>query len=956
MSSLSKKELVSKLEVLSEFIKSDTEKIYLIIGPEEASRYRFLDSSLSHATQNKDNLVFRYEIWEGEHSRHFLYRWLRETVFGQAFVGFGQWSDIVNNEPQLMNQLQLLLEQDIRPLEIRFMEAIRFFSGRLKAEERMVLSIVPRSAMQDRVLVDFFRALLRFMPVRVKMLIFQDPEDILAKQSDFSPSNRILLDGVSNKEAAQIKEQYTICCQTDDLKGRLMQILAHLVHPVDLELLSQITGEATDGLIKVLESSELEGLLEQDSESRFRLAYPRTFYSAGIGSQGFGATDKQAVEYLAKRLLDESDHYPDALYHSLGLFRIEDPEFNASHVLAAYQTKLSLGGGDICEQELDHALYLIGDKQDQLRTRLLLTLGEVRESRNRHREALEALNPAIELLEKSEELSDHQHALELKGQAAFSMREMDIAKSAMEESLSLTRKMDKPDLTAGILSQLAYIYFSSKQLQKAEKLYRESLDLYQNLTKENEEVGRRGQASQWANLGHTAYANGDFKKAEEYHRKALEIFVSLADRKSGANQWGYLGHTYFAAQNFEQAIEAYEKAGELEEEMGETQKAAQRYANVGHTLYAQRKVDLANRSFQKALDKYRELGNPVGEAAQLSNLGLVKGDQGESEQAIELFEQAAQIYREMGDEISEAMQVIKMGHVRRAQKQYNEAVENYKDGINRFQKLKYLMGAGDTELDLGQLYSEKEEWDDALGCFNRAKKIFEQMGHQEKESLCLVHIGHTEGGRGQVDAAMDSYQKAMELYKKADNLTGVANVASQMALLQYEQKNYGKAERLYQEALEVFRKKEDAEGEANMLSNLGTLHFQIQQMDKAQEEFEQALTLLRNMNHPLGISGVLTNLSYIYEGKGQYGDAYAQLSEAREIYEQLQMTQEMEAIDQRIKTMDQKAGKSLEKMRSDLFPGLSGSSLKTKKSDTKIGRNEPCPCGSGKKYKKCCGA
>ena len=24
-------------------------------------------------------------------------------------------------------------------------------------------------------------------------------------------------------------------------------------------------------------------------------------------------------------------------------------------------------------------------------------------------------------------------------------------------------------------------------------------------------------------------------------------------------------------------------------------------------------------------------------------------------------------------------------------------------------------------------------------------------------------------------------------------------------------------------------------------------------------------------------------------------------------------------------------------------------------SGTKIGRNDPCPCGSGKKYKKCCG-
>ena len=27
----------------------------------------------------------------------------------------------------------------------------------------------------------------------------------------------------------------------------------------------------------------------------------------------------------------------------------------------------------------------------------------------------------------------------------------------------------------------------------------------------------------------------------------------------------------------------------------------------------------------------------------------------------------------------------------------------------------------------------------------------------------------------------------------------------------------------------------------------------------------------------------------------------------------------------------------------------------TKIAEKKVGRNEPCPCGSGKKYKKCCG-
>jgi preprotein translocase subunit SecA len=30
--------------------------------------------------------------------------------------------------------------------------------------------------------------------------------------------------------------------------------------------------------------------------------------------------------------------------------------------------------------------------------------------------------------------------------------------------------------------------------------------------------------------------------------------------------------------------------------------------------------------------------------------------------------------------------------------------------------------------------------------------------------------------------------------------------------------------------------------------------------------------------------------------------------------------------------------------------------ISKKSYDKKISRNEPCPCGSGKKYKRCCGA
>ena len=45
---------------------------------------------------------------------------------------------------------------------------------------------------------------------------------------------------------------------------------------------------------------------------------------------------------------------------------------------------------------------------------------------------------------------------------------------------------------------------------------------------------------------------------------------------------------------------------------------------------------------------------------------------------------------------------------------------------------------------------------------------------------------------------------------------------------------------------------------------------------------------------------------------------------------------------------------------SEGFAGSGDGTLKkkpvVKKASQKVGRNDPCPCGSGKKYKKCCGA
>ena len=45
------------------------------------------------------------------------------------------------------------------------------------------------------------------------------------------------------------------------------------------------------------------------------------------------------------------------------------------------------------------------------------------------------------------------------------------------------------------------------------------------------------------------------------------------------------------------------------------------------------------------------------------------------------------------------------------------------------------------------------------------------------------------------------------------------------------------------------------------------------------------------------------------------------------------------------------------KRRLNLSHGDEGTAPVTvRRKEKKVGRNDPCPCGSGKKYKKCCGA
>jgi tetratricopeptide (TPR) repeat protein len=938
--------------VVSEFLNSDTQKIFMLIGSDLSA----IDRSLRAAIDGTQNMVFRYEFWSGEHPRHFLFRWLWETVNVQTAYSKDLSSDIAPSDSQLAHKLRLLIEKDIRALEIRFLEAIRFIAGETAVGQKILLSFAPRTSLQDKSLLEFFQVLLRALPLNVKMLIGQHNDDILARQTDFCPSNRLTVTAVEGLDG--IAEKYRACLESGSTAGRLLHVLATLVHPVGMELLARMTGQNEETLHHVLHSSELQDLVEPASDNAFRLKYPQALTAESFNAAKYDNPDSlyvQALDYYEGRLSREGADYIDVLNHSLSLHHVEDVQVLARHIRSVGMEKLRMGGGDICELEISRALSLLGDEQTQLKAGLLLRLGEVREARQQNREAMEALGPAIEILKNSENLVDLQFALELMGRAAFGLRDMDASKAAFDESLLAAKQLGKDALTAGLLSQIGYLHFSMKQLDDAETFYRESLELYGKIAETDQAQGQKGTAAQLSNLGHTGYARGDFEAAESFHRKALEIYKALGEIQSSANQWGYLGHTFFAKNSYEKAVQAYEHAAELEEGLGKPEKAAQRYANVGHSMYAQRKVELAKNSFQKALDKYTRLGNLEGRAAQLSNLGMVAGDEGEYESAADYFNRAAELYREMRDAIGETSQSVRLAQVYLAGGRYDEAIGQYETALNRYREIGYPAGEADVLLEVGGLLCKKNEWQKGRESFAEAGAIFAKIGHREKEGLCLLMMAHADKGAGRPDAAMADMQQAMELYRKDENALAVANVASQMGLLQFEQEHFEEAERLYLEALGVFREKGDAEGEANALSNLGTLYYALNKLSEAGEYYRDALSLVRKLNHPSGIAAMLVNFSFVSEKEGKLDDAGAQLKEARELFEHLHASDQLAIIDRRIEMIEQKAIDSLKQMREQMRAELFSTAVPKNKTTVKVGPNAPCPCGSGKKFKKCCG-
>ena len=127
--------------------------------------------------------------------------------------------------------------------------------------------------------------------------------------------------------------------------------------------------------------------------------------------------------------------------------------------------------------------------------------------------------------------------------------------------------------------------------------------------------------------------------------------------------------------------------------------------------------------------------------------------------------------------------------------------------------------------------------------------------------------------------------------------------------------------------------------------------------EEIQDDFEKAITLRVIDKHWMDQLDAMENLK---EGVGLRG--YAQTNplqvyalEGFQMFDNMMATIEAEISNYLLNAEVRQNIEREEVKNIKTNDGKEGVKSKPKKAEKKIGRNDPCPCGSGRKYKQCCG-
>lgn len=162
-------------------------------------------------------------------------------------------------------------------------------------------------------------------------------------------------------------------------------------------------------------------------------------------------------------------------------------------------------------------------------------------------------------------------------------------------------------------------------------------------------------------------------------------------------------------------------------------------------------------------------------------------------------------------------------------------------------------------------------------------------------------------------------------------------------------------ERIFQQAVEVYQRKEEVVG-VEMMRNFekGVM---LQTLDSLWKEHLAAMDYLRQGIHLRGYAQKDPKQEYKRESFAMFAAMleslkYEVISVLSKV--QVRMPEEVEAMEQQRREEAERLARQQQLSHVD-DETIAAQSLASQTGERKVGRNDPCPCGSGKKYKQCHG-
>ena len=222
----------------------------------------------------------------------------------------------------------------------------------------------------------------------------------------------------------------------------------------------------------------------------------------------------------------------------------------------------------------------------------------------------------------------------------FNLGLLDAAISLSERALERIEKSSGGE--AAVLGNLGLIYRKRGDLDKAEEMHRKALEI-------NEKLGRlEGIARQYGNLGLIYQTRGDLDKAEEMYKKALEIDKKIGRLEGQAIRYGNLGNIFTVKGDLDKAEEMFRKILEIHKKLRHQEGMASEYGNLGNIFFAKGNLDKAEKMYKKGLEIDEKIGHLEGVARHSSNLGVIYKQRGDIGKAKKYWQKALELYKKIG--------------------------------------------------------------------------------------------------------------------------------------------------------------------------------------------------------------------------------------------------------------------------------------------------------------------